>query len=356
MERGEIMRLDERKLMILRTIIDDYVLTATPIGSRTISKKSELGLSSATIRNEMSDLEEMGFLEQPHTSAGRVPSEKAYRFYVDTMMNVGSLSPEEMNAMQAYFNTRMTEAEEVVSSTAKLLSDLTDYTSMVMAPEMRAIVVKHIQLVPVTSGRALAVIVTDAGLVRDTFISVPANCGAPELERLSNILTNKVKNMPLRDAVEALQKDMGEELDEQRKFFKMVSEAITRDLNREGSRGIALGGTSNLFKHPEFFDIDKAQSMLSVFETKEQLYRILSKAAKLEFTITIGSENELEQMKDSSVVTATYKIAGKPVGSFGVIGPTRMNYAKVLTVLSCMGNTLSSVLTGMLGEPDEKKK
>lgn len=349
------MRLDERKLMILRTIIDDYVLTATPVGSRTISKKSELGLSSATIRNEMSDLEEMGFLEQPHTSAGRIPSEKAYRFYVDTMMNAMDLSKEEIKAMRDHFNTRMTETEEVVTSTAKLLSELTDYTSMVMAPEINTITVKHIQLVPVTSGRALAVIVTDAGLVRDTFISVPPRCNASDLERLSNLLTNRVKNMSLADAVATLQQDVDKDMNEQRQFFRMVSEAISRELNREGSRSIALGGTTNLFKHPEFFNIDKAQSMLSVLETKEQLYKILSKAAKMEFTITIGSENELEEMQGSSVVTATYKIAGQPVGSFGVIGPTRMNYAKVLKVLNYMGDTMSTVLTGMLGEPNEKE-
>ncbi|MGI6151454.1 MAG: heat-inducible transcriptional repressor HrcA [Christensenellales bacterium] len=347
------MRLDERKLRILRTIIDDYVMTATPIGSRTISKRSELGLSSATIRNEMSDLEEMGFLEQPHTSAGRVPSEKAYRFYVDTMMKAGKLSEEEIAYMRSYFNTRMTEAEEVVAGTAKLLSDLTDYTAMVMSPELNAIIVKHIQLVPVTSGRALAVIVTDAGLVRDSFITIPPSCTPRDLERLSNMVTARVKNMPLHEAVEALKRGAGEEMEEQRSYFTSIADAIAHDISREASRGVILGGATNLLKHPEYLDLEKAGSMLAVFETKEQLYRILSKAAKMEFTVTIGSENELPEMQSSSVVTATYKISGKPVGSFGVIGPIRMDYAKVVTVLNQMGKTLSSVLTGMLAPEDQ---
>ena len=282
------MRLDERKLRILRTIIDDYVMTATPIGSRTISKRSELGLSSATIRNEMSDLEEMGFLEQPHTSAGRVPSEKAYRFYVDTMMKVGQLSEDEIAYMRSYFDTRMTEAEEVVHRTVKVLSDLTDYTAMVMSPEIKAVIVKHIQLVPVTTGRALAVIVTDAGLVRDTFIPIPPNCTSTDLERLSNMITARVKNMPLQDAVDALKLGTGEEMDEQRAYFSAVADAISHDIAREASRGVVLGGATNLLKHPEYLDLEKASSMLAVFETKEQLYRILSKATKMEFTVTIG--------------------------------------------------------------------
>lgn len=348
------MRLDERKLRILRTIIDDYVMTATPIGSRTISKRSELGLSSATIRNEMSDLEEMGFLEQPHTSAGRVPSEKAYRFYVDTMMKAGALSEDEIAFMRSYFDTRMTEAEEVVARTARLLSDLTDYTSMVMSPELNTVIVKHIQLVPVTPGRALAVIVTDAGLVRDSFISVPLGCTATDLERLSNMVTARVKKMPLHEAVEALNRGAGEEMEEQRSCFTSVADAIAHDISREASRGVVLGGATNLLKHPEYLDFDKASSMLAILETKEQLYRILSKAAKMEFTVTIGSENELPEMQSSSVVTATYKISGKPVGSFGVIGPTRMDYAKVVAVLNQMGKTLSTVLTGMLSPEDKK--
>jgi len=347
------MRLDERKLRILRTIIDDYVMTATPIGSRTISKRSELGLSSATIRNEMSDLEEMGFLEQPHTSAGRVPSEKAYRFYVDTMMRAGTLSQDEITFMRSYFSARMTEAEEVVARTARLLSDLTDYTSMVMSPELKTVIIRHVQLVPVTPGRALAVIVTDAGLVRDSFIPVPVGCDATDLERLSNMVTARVKNMPLPDAVEALKRGVGEEMQEQRSCFTSVADAIAHDISREASRGVVLGGATNLLKHPEYLDFDKASSMLAVLETKEQLYRILSNAAKMEFTVTIGSENELPEMQSSSIVTATYRIAGKPVGSFGVIGPIRMDYSKVMTILNQMGKTLSAVLTGMLSPEDK---
>ncbi len=347
------MRLDERKLRILRTIIDDYVMTATPVGSRTISKRSELGLSSATIRNEMSDLEEMGFLEQPHTSSGRIPSEKAYRFYVDTMMKVGTLSDEEIIFMRSYFNNKITEAEEVVARTAKLLSDFTDYTSMVMEPELKKVRVKHIQLIHVRPGKALAVIVTDSGIVRDSFIAVPPACTAADLERLSNMVTSRVKNLPLSEAVEALKRSAGEEMQEQRDCFASVADAISQDINRQVSRGVVLGGATNLLKHPEYLDIEKASAMLAVLETKEQLYRILSNAAKMEFTITIGSENDLPEMQSSSVVTATYKISGKPVGSFGIIGPIRMDYSKVTTVLNEIGKTISSVLTSMFA-PDDK--
>lgn len=348
------MELDERKLRILRTIIDDYILTAAPVGSRTISKRSELGLSSATIRNEMSDLEEMGFLEQPHTSAGRIPSEKAYRFYVDSMMKGSNLTEEEVKRIRSHFSRRLDETEEVVAHTARLLSDITDYTAMIMSPEMQEITVKHIQLVPVTQGRALAVIVTDAGLVRDAFINVPPACDARDLERFSNMLTNRLKNRPLHTAVETLLSEVGNELSEHREFLSSVADAIVRDISREASRGVILGGATNLLKHPEYNDIGKASNMLAVLETKETLYKILSRAAQMEFTITIGSENEVEEMQSSSIVTATYKIAGKPVGSFGVIGPTRMDYGRVVSILSCMGRSLSEVLTNML-EPEIKK-
>ena len=347
-EGEDAVKLDERKLRILRTIIDDYVLTATPVGSRTISKRSELGLSSATIRNEMSDLEEMGFLEQPHTSAGRIPSEKAYRFYVDTMLHSANLTAEELSAIKNHFARRMDEAEEVAATTARLLSDITEYTAMFMTPELQKVIVRHIQLVPVVPGRALAVVVTDAGLVRDATVQVPKDCGARELERLSNMLTERVKDKSLPDAVEALRGGLGDSLEVQRRVFSSVADAVGRDLAREESRGVVLGGATNILRHPEYSDdLSKAKSMLSVLETKENLYRILSKATQMEFTVTIGSENELPEMQDSSVVTATYKIGDRPVGSFGVIGPIRMDYARVLTILNLMGKSLSTVLTGI---------
>jgi heat-inducible transcriptional repressor len=344
------VELDSRKIKILQTIIDDYILTAAPVGSRTISKRSDLGLSSATIRNEMSDLEEMGYLDQPHTSAGRIPSDKAYRLYVDTMMKRSRLTAGEAQIINGHVNRRIDETKQVINETAKVLSELTNYTAMVMEPQLRSIVIKHIQLVPVTYGRALAVIVTDAGLVHDTIIPIPRGCGTEELEKMSRMLTRWLTNQTIEEAETILRGGLGAELSEHRKFLSSVAQAISQDVKAPSERYIALGGAMNLLMHPEYSDVDKARSMLSVLETRETLYRILSEASRMEFTITIGSENAIDAMKNSSVVTATYRIGDQPVGSFGIIGPTRMNYSKVLSVLEYMGQSLSEVFSSMLGD------
>lgn len=342
--------LDERKLRILQTIIDDYILTAAPVGSRTISKRTDIGLSSATIRNEMSDLEEMGYLEQPHTSAGRIPSEKAYRLYVDTLMNHSGLTDAEVRRIRGHFDSRIQEAEEVISQTARVLSEITDYTSMVMAPQMRKVVVKHIQLVPISEGRALAVIVTDAGIVRDAFIQVPPQTGADELERYSRMITQSVANHTITEATDILRRDIFAHMSDRREFFSSIADAITHGIEKTAQRSIALGGTTNILKYPEYSDMNKARNVLAVLETKEMLYKMLSRSTLMEFTVTIGSENEIEDLLGASVVTATYKIGGSPIGSFGIIGPTRMNYSKVLSVLACMGSSLSEVFSNLAEE------
>lgn len=342
--------LDERKLRILQTIIDDYILTAAPVGSRTISKRTDISLSSATIRNEMSDLEEMGYLEQPHTSAGRIPSEKAYRLYVDSLMNHPSLTEAEIRRIRGHFDRRIQEAEEVISQTARVLSEITDYTSMVMAPQLRKVIVKHIQLVPVSEGRALAVIVTDSGIVRDAFIQVPLQTGADELERYSRMITQSVANRTITEATDILKRDFSSQMSDQRAFFSSIADAINQGIDKSAKRSIALGGTTNILKYPEYSDMNKARNVLAVLEAKETLYKMLSRSTLMEFTVTIGSENEIEDLLGASVVTATYKIGGSPVGSFGVIGPTRMNYSKVISVLACMGSSLSEVFTNMTEE------
>ena len=180
------MQLDERKFMILKAIIDDYVLTGMPVGSRTISRKSGVGFSPATIRNEMSDLEELGYLDQPHTSAGRVPSHKAYRLYVDRLLQVGNLSPEETKKIQAHLRERTSQVQEVIRSAAQVLSDATHYTSVIVAPQAQALRIRRVQLVPITENTALLVIVTNAGIVKDAVVRVPGELSAEHLHAISN--------------------------------------------------------------------------------------------------------------------------------------------------------------------------
>lgn len=342
------MELDMRKMRILQAIIDDYILTATPVGSRTVSKNPEISLSSATIRNVMSDLEEMGYLEQPHTSAGRIPSEKAYRLYVNNIMQRAMLSDAERCYIKNCYSNTINKVDEIVKQTAWVLSNMTRYTSLVLAPKINAVKLKHIQLVPVGEGKALAVIVTDAGITRDYLMRIPADVTPYDLERISRILTAHLKNKRLDRAGEIDIPELFMELEANRSFLNNTMNIIKK--SAETGAGVELSGATNMLNYPEYSDMDKARSFLSVIESKDLLQQMLTDATKVEFSITIGNENLSESMKDCSFVTATYKVGNEPLGSLGVIGPTRMNYSRVLAVLGHLGKSLSEMLTNMFEE------
>lgn len=333
--------MDERKLHILQTIIDHYILTATPVGSRAISKQEGIGVSSATIRNEMSDLEEMGYLEQPHTSAGRIPSQKAYRLYVDRLMRLRPLSQVDEEIIARRIGEQLDGLEELTGHTVKVLSELTRLPSIVKAPELDDVTIRHVQIVPVATGRALAVIVTEAATVHDAMMQVPSSYGTAELERASRILTARLEGHTLREAVIVLEEEMQGEFAEYRHFNSQLGTRLDESIQKKKGQ-IALGGTANLFMYPEFSDVQSAQHMLSVFETQETLYQLLEKSEPMALSIRIGSENSIVEMKGSSVVTASYQIGGT-TGSFGVIGPTRMDYAHIVAVMNTMAESLSRI-------------
>ena len=342
------MELDMRKMRILQAIIDDYILTAAPVGSRTVSKNPDISLSSATIRNVMSDLEEMGYLEQPHTSAGRIPSEKAYRLYVNSIMQRAMLTPGEQRFIQDCYSNTINKVDDIVRQTAWVLSNMTHYTSLVLTPKMSTARLRHIQLVPVTEGKALMVIVTDAGITRDYLINVPKDITYDQLEKISRILTGRLRNRRL-DRVNGEEiPELFTELESHRVFLDGVLGHIGSSADK-GAK-LELSGTTNMLNYPEYSDMEKARTFLSVIESKDMLTKLLTDATKVEFSITIGNENASEELKDCSIVTATYKVGGNPLGSLGVIGPTRMNYSRVLAVLKHLGGSLGNILTNMFEE------
>lgn len=345
------MELSDRKLRILRAIIDDYIDTGIPVGSRTLSKKPDLEYSPATIRNEMADLEEMGFLYQPHTSAGRTPSDMAYRLYVDRLMHIGDITKDEAIFIRNYFDTRIGEIGEVLNSAAKALSDATKHISMVTAPNMESVKLRRIQIVGITETKALLIFVTDNGLVQDKMITIPVAMDTRQLEMLSNMLTDRVHNASLKEAEEIIKGSCMDALLEQRSVMGEVLDAI--NVNRE-KKELVFGGAQNIFNYPEYKDVNKAQHFLQLLETKDMMYQVMSNATDLEFSIRIGKENPYDDFKDMSIVTATYKVGGEQIGSFGVIGPTRMDYARVLSVLNYVGMSLSDILSCLL-ETDDKK-
>ena len=335
------MELDARKMRILQAIIDDYILTASPVGSRTIAKSTDIGLSSATIRNEMSDLEEMGFLEQPHTSAGRIPSDKAYRLYVDSIMRRSQLSRDELSFISEHYSKKLGEVDDIVKQTA-----------MVLSPRLHTARLRYIHLVGLGEGKALLLIVTDSGLTRDSLIRIPYGMEQSELERISLMLNAKLSDCRLDDIMASRMDDIAGELGEHARFLNSIIKSLGESLEQKAKR-VELSGAMNLLSLPEYSDVDRAKDILSVMEKGDALYEMLKGREDVEFTIKIGHENELSSMKDCSVVTATYKIGSEPIGTFGVIGPTRMNYPKVLAVMGHIGRTLSETLTNML---DEERK
>ena len=348
------MEISGRKLAILKVIIDDYITTGVPIGSRTISKKPGMELSSATIRNEMADLEELGFLEQPHTSAGRIPSDKAYRLYVDKMMRAARLTAEESNYIRNYFTSRMNQIEDVISNTADIISDTTRQISMVLTPQIQTAAIKRIQLVRIDETKALLLIVTSTGLVKDSIIRIPPDIDNSYLEMISNVLTQNTYDKTLAQAKAYALDEFKDDIRNHSQFISRVLDAI--DDGIDSKKSVVLGGAGNIFRFPEYQDVDKAKNFLQILETKEMLYSMLKKATELEFSIRIGKENEFEEMKDMSVVTATYKIGGKALGSFGVIGPTRMNYAKVVALLNHIGNSLNGILSNFIDDDEGKRR
>ena len=337
------MPMDARKFRILQAIIDDYILTAIPVGSRTISKKYEMGLSSATIRNEMSDLEELGYLDQPHVSAGRIPSAKAYRLYVDQLLQSGIIRADDAESVRNHLGSRARQMEDVISRAAQVLSGLTHYTSLVMSPKGNELRIRTLQLVPVSSTSALLVIVTDGGIMRDTVIRTGSELDSDALYAISRMLTEKLSGHTVTEALSMLQ-HVAAETQAGRQVLSGVVDFLDTVEGDVSKTKLALGGTSNILNFPEYSDVEKAKGFLSVLETKEKLVKLLENQGEMAFTVRIGPETGIPELRDCSLVTATYRLSDNTHGTIGVIGPTRMQYGRVLSILNAMGEQLGDLL------------
>lgn len=338
------MNLDDRKFLILQAIIDDYIMTAMPVGSRTISRKSGVGFSPATIRNEMSDLEELGYLDQPHTSAGRVPSDKAYRLYVDRLLKVGKLSEDESERMHETIQARSAQVDDVIRSAVQVLADATQYTSVIVAPKLGSLRIKHIQLVPVAEGTALMIIVTNLGIVKDAVINVPDGLDADDLYSISRMLTRRLADKPL-EAVRQTFSELLRDADNNRRLMGETLRVIEKKLEQEDSTEVFIGGSSKLLNYPEYSDVQKARNFLAVLESKDKIRKLVGREGGMEVTIRIGSENNVPEMNDCSIVTARYRVGDQASGTLGIIGPTRMNYNRVIPVLEFMSRAMSEILS-----------
>lgn len=336
--------MDERKMRILQAIIDDYILTGVPVGSRTISKKYDMGLSSATIRNEMSDLEELGFLDQPHVSAGRIPSAKAYRLYVDTLLKTGKIPDASDEAIRNHFSCRARQMEDVIDHAAQVISSLTHYTAVVLSPKGTQPRIQTMHLVPVSAETALLVIVTDQGMVRDNVIRIGTQMDSDTLYAISRTLTSELRGATLEEACQRMPA-IAERVSGNDRMIQELYGFLSEGQNAPRRGHMAVGGTSNMLAYPEYSDVDKARNFLSLMETRDKLADIIRGSSGMSFTVRIGPETGVPEMVDCSIVTASYSTRNGQQGTIGVIGPTRMQYSKVLSILNIIGHQLTDMFT-----------
>lgn len=329
------MALNERKKQILQAIISEYIKTAQPVGSRTLARRHKVGLSPATIRNEMADLEESGFLIQPHTSAGRIPSQKGYRYYVDDLMEAPDLEEEERAKIrQVYEFERLKEIEEIIKHTSTLLSLLTNYTSLILGPQLKKSAFKKLQIMPVDQQRGLLVLVADTGFVKSKVINLPQALSPGELNRIVSYLNMRLDGLTIDKITSRLIVELRRDLYHHIQFLEDTF-TLLQDSLAEDERRVFLGGTTNILNQPEFGDIEKVKSLLSLFEKNSLLATLLARpvAGVKGIVIKIGRENILEEVQECSLVMATYCLGKEVVGTVGVLGPTRMDYAKTVAVI-----------------------
>lgn len=338
--------LTDRQMLILQAIVDSYIQSAEPVGSRSLSKKEDINYSAATIRNDMADLEELGYLEKTHTSSGRIPSEKGYRHYVDHLLLPHRLSEEELQNMKALFTKNIVEAEQIIKESATILSELTSYASIVLGPEIFESKLKQVQIIPLSEKRAVAILVTNTGHVENHTVTMPPTLNSSDVEKIVNILNERLIGIPLYQLEEAIQKEVAGVLKQHIKSYKDAILFAEETLQKTRQEKVFYGGKSNLLIQPEFRDINKVKGLLEVFEEDETILDLLKPEGD-GLTIRIGQENTNEAFEDCTVISATYSYQGKPVGTVGIVGPTRMEYRRVIGIVEYLSKGISRALTNL---------
>jgi heat-inducible transcriptional repressor len=345
------MFLDDRKRRILQAIIDDYIDTAEPVGSRTIARRHELGLSSATIRNEMADLEEMGFLSQPHTSAGRIPSDKGYRLYVDQLMRTRDLTPEEIKSIKAAMEIKISELSQLIRQASVVMSRFTRYTSMAITPQMRRSTLKAVQVVPIEPGKVLVIVVTNAGVVRNNLVRISDNATPDFLIRISDTLNGKLSGLTIGEITPQVINDIENEIGISTNLLMPILNGVADCIHQIDNPEIYLDGTTNILNFPEFRDISRAKDFLTVLDEKDILCKLLNCPSESgDVKVRIGSENSVNEIKDCSLVTTSYSFGNRVIGTIGVIGPTRMDYSRVISSLNFIKRKVGEEIQKLLGE------
>lgn len=336
------MDLSARKIQILQAIIDDYILSGTPVGSRTLSKKYNMGLSSATIRNEMSDLEELGFLDQPHISSGRIPSAKAYRLYVDSLLQNGSIPQDSSLEITKHFSKHIRRIEDVVERATQVLSELTNFTAIALMPEDLSQQIRSIQLIQTSPDTALIVVVMMGGSYHNRLIRISSNLSKNTLDNISNILSERLYGKSIHNVQEEL-REILLHLNLQADVVNNLRDSLEFFFDDSRQKKLKAVGTSNLFNYPDYLSIEKAKNLLSLLDEQDELVDFLRQNGEMAFSVHIGPETGIDGLQDCSLITATYTTSQETKGTIGIIGPTRMPYKQIIEILNNIGREITHI-------------
>ena len=322
--------LDDRKKKVLQAIVEEYINTAEPVSSNALTTNHGLDCSSATIRNEMADLEKAGYLDKTHTSSGRVPSEKGYRYYVDELLKDDDISLEEIKYISDKLETKVNEIEDLTKIAANTISEVTHYTTVSIGPKANSQIIEEIKFVLLGSRMMMAVILTDSGLVKETIIKFDEDVTEKQVETINYMFNKKLKGQPIETIDRPLEDYLYDEMTYSVNVIKPIIEQIKKVLEEEN---VYLEGANKSFDLPEFNSLEVAKNFVNILDTKELVTDMLDSGIADDIHVYIGEENQKEELKDFSVVTFKHKVNGKDLGTIGIIGPKRMDYSKVISVM-----------------------
>lgn len=335
--------LDDRKKKVLKAVVNDYIESAEPVGSRTLARKYELGVSPATIRNEMADLEMLGYLKHLHTSSGRVPSSKGYRFYVDGLLPPKPVSDAEKAQIDRWYRMRVKRVEEVFQETARIISKVTKNVSLVLAPQMTQAQFRCLQFLPLDNRRAITVLMTDAGFIENKIVNIPDGATFEDFQRMAKVINRNLVGHSLQTIQHQSLDEIRDEIQDD-SLYEAALEVINRALDSGKRERLYLSGTTEMIEQPEFHDVEKVKRVLLMLEEEELMKDLLHAHMGDGLEVTIGQENADQHLKDSSLITATYHLNGELLGTIAVLGPTRMEYGKAMSLLEYMNSNLTNVI------------
>ncbi len=337
--------MDDRKKQVLCAIITDYIATAEPVGSRAVAKKYNLGVSPATIRNVMSDLEELGYIEQPHTSAGRKPSDKGYRYYVDCLMEKEQLSDEEMSTIHAALALGLRQADQFMRQCCQIISKLTNYTTLMILPNPTQGRLERLQLLPVNEIQVLLVIISNLGQVRHRLLNLPEPLTRQQISHLEAVLQENLRGVEISQLSGILLRDVIGAVNRQQQLLAQTMDLMEQVLLQQTEETVFSAGAFTMLNQPEFKDVDKIKNIFSLLEEENKVKEMFPQVTAADgVQVAIGEEMKEEEVKDCSMVVSTYGAKGETYGTIGILGPTRMSYAKTISLVEFIAAELSDLL------------